>query len=280
MEMMFDWSAPIVAAASRMLQDLLEYLPQLAGALATLLIGWLVARILRGLTIRLIGGLDRFSDILGWGKFFARGTNKEAIARIIGNILYWVVILFFLTSATNMLGMSMFSSWLDRLVDHLPNVLSGGLIIFAGVIFGNLAHDAAQTAAQNMPPRTRSLLGRGAQIFTLVTMVVIGVDQIGVDITLLITVMAVVTGALLGGLAIAFSLGSRTFVSNLIGARYLSKDYRVGERIRIGQIEGVILEFTNVSMVVETPEGRTTVPAKMFGEEASSLIQRENSDAG
>lgn len=275
MEKVFDWSDPIVAAASRMLQNFLEFLPLVAGAVATLFVGWLIARLARGLTIKLLGGVDRFSGYVGVGKLFPRGKVSDASARIVANIVFWIIILFFLTSATNLLGLTMFSGWLDRLVAHLPNILSGGLIIFAGVVFGNLAYDAAQTAARNMPPRQRSLMGRSAQAFTLVTMVVIGMDQIGIDITLLITVIAVVIGTILGGLAIAFSLGSRTFVSNLIGARYLGSDYRVGERVRIGQIEGTILEISSVAVVLDTADGRLIVPAKTFGEEPSLLLLRE-----
>jgi small-conductance mechanosensitive channel len=243
--------------------------------MATLFVGWLIARLIRGLTIRLLGGFERFSGYVGLARLFPSGQISEATARIVANIVFWVIILFFLTSATNLLGLTMFSGWLDRLVAHLPNILSGGLIIFAGVVFGNLANDAAQTAARSIPPRQRTLLGRSAQAFTLVTMIVIGMDQIGIDITLLITVIAVVIGAVLGGLSIAFSLGSRTFVSNLIGARYLSNDYRVGEKVRIGAIEGVILEVSSVAVVLDTAEGRMVVPAKLIGEEPSLLMQRE-----
>jgi len=275
MDKVIDWGDPIVAAASRMLQDFLEYLPHLVGGIATLFVGWLIARLARGLTIRMLGGFDRFSGYIGLNRLIPAGRLSEATVRIVANIVFWVIILFFLTSATNLLGLTMFSGWLDRLVAHLPSILSGGLIIFAGVVFGNLANDAAQTAARNMPPRQRTLLGRSAQAFTLVTMVVIGMDQIGIDITLLITVIAVAIGAILGGLAIAFSLGSRTFVSNLIGARYLGNEYRVGERLRIGQIEGVILEISSVAVVLDTSEGRQVVPAKLFGEEPSLLMQRE-----
>jgi len=279
MEKVFDWSEPIITAMSTMVQEFLEYLPHLAGGLATLFVGWIIARLVRGLTIKVLGGFDRFSDYIGMSKLMLAGRLNEATVRIVANIVFWIIILFFLTSATNLLGLTMFSGWLDRLVAHLPNILSGGLIIFAGVVFGNLANDAAQTAARNMPPRQRTLLGRSAQAFTLVTMIVIGVDQIGIDITLLITVIAVAIGAVLGGLSIAFSLGSRTFVSNLIGARYLGNDYRVGERLRIGETEGVIVEISSVAVVLDTAEGRMVVPAKLFGETPSLLLSREGQDA-
>lgn len=44
MEKVFDWSAPIVAAWSSMVQKLLEFLPQFVGAAIILFVGWLVAR--------------------------------------------------------------------------------------------------------------------------------------------------------------------------------------------------------------------------------------------
>ena len=105
-----------------------------------------------------------------------------------------------------------------------------------------------------------------------------GVDQIGVDITIVVTILSVAIGAALGGLAIAFSLGARDLVSNLIGARYLNADYRIGERIRIGEHEGTVLEISSVSVILETEEGRVMVPARQFSERSSVLITKGKGD--
>ncbi len=274
METLFDWSTPFVSAASGMLQNFLEYLPQLVGALLLLLFGWGAGRLIQALTVRLMKGIDRFSGLIGIGGAGASKQIGESAAVIIGNIVFWIVELIFVTAATNLLGMTMFSGWLDRLVAHLPGILSGILIICAGIVFGNLAKQAVTTAASAMPARQRIVLARAAQMFTLVTLILIGVNQIGVDITLVITIGAVALGAVLGGLAIAFSLGARPLVSNLIGARYLNTDYRPGERIRIGGYEGTILEITSVAVILDTESGRVTIPAKVFSEEPSILLAR------
>ena len=274
METLFDWSTPFVSAASGMLQNFLEYLPQLVGALLLLLFGWGIGRLIQALTVRLMKGIDRFSGLIGIGGVGASKQIGESAAVIIGNIVFWIVELIFVTAATNLLGMTMFSGWLDRLVAHLPGILSGILIICAGIVFGNLAKQAVTTAASAMPARQRIVLARAAQMFTLVTLILIGVNQIGVDITLVITIGAVALGAVLGGLAIAFSLGARPLVSNLIGARYLNADYRSGERIRIGGYEGTILEITSVAVILDTESGRVTIPAKVFSEEPSILLAR------
>jgi small-conductance mechanosensitive channel len=279
MEKVFDWSAPIIAASSKMIQGLFEYLPQFLGAIAILILGWIVARLLKSLTMRLARSVDRVSSLLGLGKAFATNEINALLMPILGNVVFWLVILFFLASATNILGLTLFSGWLDRVIGHLPQILSGVLIIFAGSVFGNLVGDAVRAATHALPARQSTLLARAAQIFTFATMIVIGVDQIGIDITALITVIAITFGALLGGMAIAFSLGSKTLVSNLIGAHYLNKDYRVGEAIQVGDIMGTILEISAVAIILETEEGRMTVPAKIFGEKASLLLNREQTNA-
>lgn len=274
MDKVFDWSAPIIAAWSSMVQKLLEFLPQLVGAAVILLVGWLVAKVVKALTIRLAKSFDHVSNLVGMGDIVGAKNINESFVTILGNVIFWLVILFFLTAATNLIGLNMFAGWLDRLISHLPNILSGALIIIAGIVFGNLVNDATRTAAQSLPSRQRALLARTAQAFTVVTMIVIGVDQIGIDITVLITVLAIVVGALLGGVAIAFSLGSRTLVSNLLGARYLSKDFRVGESIRINGVEGTILEISSIAVILDTSEGKATIPAKTFAEESSLLLYR------
>jgi small-conductance mechanosensitive channel len=278
MDKIFDWGTPFVKAASSMMQGFIEYLPQLAGAIVLLLLGWMVGRLLRALTIRLMKGVDKFSGLIGISGPGAGQKIGESAALIIGNVVFWTVVLIFVTTATNLLGMKMFAGWLDRLVAHLPNILSGVLIICAGIVFGNLAKQAVSTAASAMPSRQRAILARSAQIITLVTLILIGVDQIGVDITVVITIVAVAIGAVLGGLAIAFSLGARPLVSNLIGARYLNADYRVGERIRIGAYEGTVLDISSVAVILDTEKGRVTIPAKAFSEEPSILLTRENVD--
>jgi small-conductance mechanosensitive channel len=84
--------------------------------------------------------------------------------------------------------------------------------------------------------------------------------------------VTVLASTVLGGLALALSLGARTYVSNLIGAHYLSQQFRAGQTVRVGNFEGHILEFTATSMVLETADGRVNLPAKIYHEEPIVLL--------
>ncbi len=278
MDKLQNWEAPLVNSVTGLLNDFIAYLPQIIGAILLLIFGWLVARLARGIASRLVKGLDRFTGLVRKSSTTARPKIGESSASVIGNIVYWITILIFVTSAASLLGMNMFVGWLNKLVDHLPNILSGVLIICAGVIFGNLAYQVISSTTLNMSVSQRMILARCAQFFTLVMLILIGVDQIGVDITAVITIMSVVVGAVMGGLAIAFWIGARSLVSNLLGVRYLNRHYQVGERIKIEEFEGTILEIASVAVVLDTDQGRVSIPAKLFSEQPSILVKQENDD--
>jgi len=159
-----------------MVQKLLEFLPQFIGAALILFVGWIVARTVRSLTLRLANSFDSLSKYSGLGTILGSWSVNKPVVAILGNAIFWLVILFFVTAATNLLGLNMFAGWLDRLIGHLPNILSGALLIVAGIVFGNLVNDATRTAAHSLAARQRSLLARSAQAFTVATMIVIGVD--------------------------------------------------------------------------------------------------------
>ncbi|HEX6308525.1 MAG TPA: mechanosensitive ion channel domain-containing protein, partial [Longimicrobiales bacterium] len=66
--------------------------------------------------------------------------------------------------------------------------------------------------------------------------------------------------------------GARTAVSNIISSYYVSQTYRVGQSVRVGGIEGRIVQTTPTAVFIATSQGRVMVPAKQFSEEASILL--------
>lgn len=277
MDKIYDWTTPLNVVFD-WFEGFVAYLPNLVGAFLLLLLGWAVSRVVRTIVVRLVKGLDRFSGRIRFIGIDSSSKLGESSANFIGSILYWFTFLIFITSAASLLGMNMFAGWLSKLVDSLPNILSGVLIVGAGVIFSNLIYQAVHATNVGISESQRTIIARSAQILVLLMLVLIGVNQIGIDITVIVIVMSVGIGALLGGLSIAFSLGARTLVSNLIGIRYLNPDYRVGELIRVGEYEGTVLEITSVAIVLDGEQGRVTIPARILSEQPSILIKRESAN--
>jgi small-conductance mechanosensitive channel len=101
----------------------------------------------------------------------------------------------------------------------------------------------------------------------------VGADQIGIRVTWIAVLVLIVLGCLLGGVALAVSLGARGFIANLIGAHYLRQSFQVGETIRVQGFEGRILAVTASTVVLETADGRVSVPARVFHDESIVLVR-------
>jgi hypothetical protein len=88
--------------------------------------------------------------------------------------------------------------------------------------------------------------------------------------------LGVSSAALLFGFTLAFGLGARTLVSNLIAAHHLREVLEPGQEIRIGDWEGTVLEVSATAVVLDTQEGRTSVPAKLYQEQAVVMLLSDN----
>jgi hypothetical protein len=197
---------------------------------------------------------------------------SSVATKLLGNITFWVTILLFITAATRILGLVVFSDWLDRVVGYLPTLVAGGLIILVGIVISALVRDLTAATVASTEVAYGDVFGRGAQAVVLVTALIIGINQVGIDVTLLVTLVSILFAAVCVSFTLAFALGARTFVSNLIGAHYIQQYYQPGQLARLGDIEGEILELTPTSVIIAAESGRVTVPAKIFNESATLLL--------
>ena len=271
---MNDLSESLKHAAEVIGERLLVHVPNVLSALALLLIGWLLARVLRLATRRAAGLLDalvsRATGPLRW--------RLERSANALGTVVYWVVLLFFVTAASQSLGLQTFTDWLARLLDHLPTLAAGLLILAAGYVLSGMVGNLVQATATGLAPPQRQALARLAQAATLVVALLVGADQIGLKVTWVAILGAVLLATLMGGLAIAVSLGARGYVANLIGAFYLRQALQLGQRVQVAGHTGRLVAVTATSLVLETPEGRVLLPGRVYHDDAIVVFAREDQD--
>ncbi len=255
-------------------EGLWEFLPSVGAAVAVLLVGWVGARLARAGTVRLGRTFERGMVGLGGRRAPATGGDPGAL----GQGVYWVVLLAALTAATQILALESFVAWLQRLLLFLPTLLTAGLILAAGFFISVVVH---RLTAATLSARVSqaALLGRGLQAVILVTAVILGAEQVGLDITFLVTLGAILAGGLVGALALAVSLGSGPFVRNLIGAHHLRQRVRPGEHVRIGDFQGRVTEVNSVFLVLEGPQGQVHIPGAM-AQEAPLVLDPQGDEDG
>jgi small-conductance mechanosensitive channel len=254
-----------------MLRDTLEglatYLPVALTAAGVLIVGWLLARLLRGLVRRALQSMDWL-----FVRLMARSPERSqaitrAVSRAVSSVVYWIVLLIFAATALRILGGTFFERWTENLLGYLPSAIGGVIIIVISLIAGTLARHILEQASVGLGIGQSSLLGRLAQAVIVISGVVIGIDQFGVNVNFLIQLSTVTAAAVFGGIALVFALGTRQHLANLIGAHYARKHYSPGDYVRVGAFEGRIVEITDGCVFLETDLGDVSVPAHQFSQE-------------
>jgi small-conductance mechanosensitive channel len=264
---------PIARTAMAMVDRTVAFLPSVLGAVLLLLFGWILAKVLRAVTTRGLQALDAALARL----LSARIAQRVPMARSAGAlaaIVFWAVMLFFIAAAAQLLGLQVVTLWLERLLDYLPTLVAGLLIVVAGYVMAGVVANLVLNATGRFAEAQRVVIARTVQATILVGALLVGADQIGIKVTFLAIFVGAAAVAVGGGAIAAVSLGARTHVANLIGGLDLQRNYELGNLIRVRGYEGRILEMTANAVVLETSDGRVRLPGRIFTEEPVETVTR------
>lgn len=250
---------------ARVIDTLSAHLPNILAALAIALVGWLAAVLLRALARYLVSRIQDYLDRIKWLQTRTQQVRAYRTApSVIASVIFWIVLLFFLVAAVEAIGLPAVSDLLGRLTTYLPRVLAAVIILLAGLLAGDLLRNVVSRALAGTRASLNDFPARAAQILAVVAAGIIAIEQLGFDGTVLVTVLAIGFGTALGAVALAFALGSRDFVSNMLAVQQISKSYAVGDTVKIEEVEGRIVEITQTAFIVESEAGRFMVPARQF----------------
>jgi small-conductance mechanosensitive channel len=215
---------------------------------------------------------------LGRSPLIGRALDRSGVgpgfARVASRVIYWLVLTLFVAAAIERLDLPLVAGLMNSLVAFFPRLLVAVAMVFAALLAGQMAHGAVASASARATLPQAELLGRTTQILIVFLGVATAAEHLGVHSTLVTVVLATILGAVLGGATLAFGLGSGPAVSNIVAIFYVLKTYRVGQQVRVGDLQGEIVEITQTGVMLAVPDGLVLIPGRRFSEEATTLITR------
>lgn len=86
----------------------------------------------------------------GLTKLLGRAGIRIPVSTLIGKVVYWFVLLIFLVSAAESLGLERVSATLDMLALYVPKVFGAALILLAGVLLAQVLSGLVRGAAESV----------------------------------------------------------------------------------------------------------------------------------
>jgi hypothetical protein len=238
------------------------FLPKLLGALVLLFVGVLVAKSIRSIAEKILK-LTKLEATLSKGAFdevIKTAGVKVNVVSFILNLVYWTVVLVFVMSVADVLGLPIVSRTISQLIGYIPNILAGLIVAIITFSFSRIVKDLIVVSLERLEVTYRNTLGNVVQILINVFGLLIAVNQLGLDLSLIYTNITLIIGAILITLVIVFSLGSKSVVANMIAGYYVQKMVKVGDNINVGGVKGRIKELTSINMLVEANGETVLVP--------------------
>jgi len=100
-------------------------------------------------------------------------------------------------------------------------------------------------------------------------------DQAGIDTSILKSNLTLIIGSILLSFTIAFGLGARDVIKRLLFGYYSRKNFEIGDRIKVRDIEGVLIAIDNICIVVHTSNGKVVMPIKEIVDEIVTVNENE-----
>lgn len=237
-----------------MLRDLIQAYPELAAVLV-LVLGVVLGKLAEIVVRRLLALGDRLVARFG-------GRDRHAVSPVfhqaIALLVFGTVLALSVIIAVRLLEIPQLTAWLDSVLAYLPRFLLGVLIIGVGNVLGALLRNL--TAGVLAQGDSNATLPRLVHVLVVIVAAITGLQQIGIDISFITQLSLIVLASLLGALSIAFALGARQYVANLMAQSELSR-YATGDRLRIDDDEGVIVEIYRTGLTLATNDGLVSIPA-------------------
>jgi small-conductance mechanosensitive channel len=188
--------------------------------------------------------------------FFATCGLRESPSLLIGYVIFWGILLAGAAAALSVIGLSSLQKNIDLIVVLVGRALVAVLILAGGLAIAGWLSNLAAHEAEEAGLRGGDLFRRGIFAAVLAVAALLAAAQLGIDISLLVLLAAVLLGT--AGLVVALSLGVglAPLSGNIAAGRYVQgNDIQVGDEISVDGVTGIIENLGYASVTLRSEDG-------------------------
>lgn len=205
------WGEAITISLIGLWERFLSFLPALIGAIIIFVIGWIVASILGKLIEKLIKSLkvDHALEKIGFNKKLSEVGISGSTSELIGGIIKWFLILVFLMAATDILGLSQVTIFLNSIIFYIPNVVVSVVILAIAFLVGNFVYNVVKGSTRAAGVMSATLLATISKWAIIIFGILAALIQLGIATSLVSTIFIGIIAALALAAGLAFGLGGK-----------------------------------------------------------------------
>ncbi len=207
------------------LSQIVHVLPGVFLGVVILMAGFLVARIIER---AVDAGLDKLQfdrEAARWGVAEVAERAGGRPTRVVGKLLFWLVMLIVILLASSALGVQNINDVFGNLVGYIPSVFAAIIVIILGMILGEFVRALILASAGGVSGVPT--LSKVAKSVVVLISVFMALQQVGVAAEIVTTAFTLILGAAALAVALAFGLGNMGLAGQLTRQWYEAGRQRI-----------------------------------------------------
>jgi hypothetical protein len=249
-------------------------IPNIFGAIFIAFLGFFIAKTVSKIVARILRsiGADKFAERLNSIDFLEENKIRIQISKICGQIVYYIILLFALVAATEVLQMPALSKLITDIFNYIPSVLSAMIVMIFGVLIANTLKNLVLTACLSLNIPSAKLISSFVFYFVFLTAAISALSQARIDTDFVKSNISIILGGGVAAFALGYGLASKDLMANFLASFYGRARLNVGDVIKIGETVGRIAHIDNTSIILNGKDKQVLVPlSKILREEVEIL---------
>lgn len=185
---------------------------------------------------------------------------KVSLKAIILSFTKWLLLLVFFIIAADIMQWKIISEEISLLLRYLPKLFSAIILFMIGIYIANFVRKAIYGLFSSFDLSGSKVISSLVFYGITALITITALNQAGIDTTIITNNITIILGSFLLTFSIAFGLGSRDVIKRLLLSFYSRKNYEIGDKIKIGNIEGIVYTIDNITITLETNSGKIVLP--------------------
>lgn len=200
-------SVPAIA----MLDDIVSYLPNIFSAIAILIIGTFIAKIVGNLLKEILSGVGTDTIVQKAVPEDKVKFKDFSLSKTIGEIVKYILILLFVVEAINILQLDVLQFAGEAIIAYLPLVISAIIIIGVALLAATWIENLLSKRFENA-----KMIAFVLKAIIITLAVFMTLNQLGIATSIVNAAFIITLGAFAVAFAIAFGIGGRDFAGSVL----------------------------------------------------------------
>ncbi len=219
------WTVDTADSFNRFLGKIMTFLPNVLAMLTILIVGFLIAWVIKKLILRFsrVIQFDKLSGEWGLSHALSKGGVSYSPSDLLSQFFYWVIVLITLILGINALEVAATQALISKFFDYLPHLFAAILILIVGYLIASFLGQATLIAAVNLQLDSARLFSRAVRWFIAILAVTMAIYHLNIAESVVMIAFTIILGGIVLGLAIAFGWGGRDLAKDFLEKLYKGK---------------------------------------------------------